>query len=250
MLARARAAGVAEVLVPGVDPEQWRRAEGLPRTGRVVLRFAAGLHPWALARLDDEDVAAALDGLPDALAALGACALGEVGWDRPLARREASSSMARQDRAAERQLALARDLGLPPILHVVGAHGRALERLGRFGRWPRGGVVHAYSGPPDLVAAYVDLGLSLSFGPAVTRPNARRPRAAAAACPPEHLLAETDGPDQAVEDGPGEPREVRAVLEALAEARGEPFAAVAAHTDRNATKLFGGSGAPRPPRLV
>lgn len=220
---RAREAGVEAVLVPGVDEAQWRRAERLA-VGATLWR-AVGVHPQAVDATPVDAVGAWID-------RLDVVAIGELGWDAHV-----EASIARQDAVADAQIALARERRLPVILHVVGAHGHAIERLERHGALR--GVVHAYSGSAELLVRYLRLGLHVSFGPSVTRPNARRPREAAAEVPLDRLLLETDGPDQHPPDARrGEPADVVRVAEAVAEARGAPLDAVVAAADANARRLF------------
>lgn len=213
MLERARTAGVSALLVPGVDEAQLERAAGLHEASGIELRFAVGIHPCA-----DGDVVT----IERWIDRLDARAIGELGWDRG-----APFDDARVDALIE--LARARDL--PIIVHVVGAHGHALERLRRHGELR--GVVHAYSGSRELVREYVALGLHVSIGPSVLRPEAKRVFAAARAVPGERLLIETDAPDQAPE-----PADLRRVAERLAEVRGVALEELAAQTTANAEALF------------
>ncbi len=235
LLERARQAGVRTILVPGVDPAQWARAEALSSHG-VRVRLAVGLHPQALdaGEAATERALAALEG---GIERLGAAAIGELGWDKTL-----DASLERQSEVVDPQLTLAAARKLPVILHVVGAHGLALSRLARHAPFDAGGVVHAYSGAAELVPRYLEMGLSISFGPSVTRPNARRPLEAAKATPLEQLLVETDGPDQfpfGCERRRGEPADVLRVVEALAQVRSEPLARIAKAAHDNASRLFG-----------
>ncbi|MBZ0116409.1 MAG: TatD family hydrolase, partial [Sandaracinaceae bacterium] len=176
---RARRAGVERVLVPGVDPAQWARAEAL-QSSQLELRFAVGLHPQVLHELSSSERERALDAMPEWIARLGAVAIGELGWDAIHARERGvglEDALAEQSRVAGAQLELARARGLPVIVHVVGAHALALEQLARHA--PLRGVVHSYSGSAELVARYVALGLSISFGPSVTWSRAKKPLLAA-----------------------------------------------------------------------
>jgi TatD DNase family protein len=90
-----------------------------------------------------------------------------------------------------------------------------------------------------MVDAYAKLGLCFGFAAAVTRDNARRPLEAARAVPAERLLIETDGPDQALTGSErGTPEDLPTICAAVAEARGEKPAAIAALTEANARRLF------------
>ncbi len=214
MIARARAAGIAKVLVPGVDPAQWARAAALARPEGIALRLAVGVHPRF------EGTAAEVEA---AIERLGAVAIGELGWDRAVPARDA---------LADALIELARARGLPVILHVVGRHGHALARLRRHA--PLRGVVHAYSGSAELVREYVRLGLAIAIGPSVLRARSRKVIASAAAIPDAALLVETDAPDAVPE-----PADLARVIEAVARARRSSIDAIARLTHANATALFG-----------
>ncbi|MCA9609013.1 MAG: TatD family hydrolase [Myxococcales bacterium] len=214
---------MTRILVPGVEPGQWRRASRLraePETAGVELRFAVGLHPCF------EGDLAELEGWIDRLDAV---AIGEIGWDRATPFDEATV-----DATADAQIELARSRALPVIIHVVGAHGHAVERLRRHTGLR--GVVHAYSGSAELVDVYVRLGLHVSIGPSVLDARARKVASAAARVPAERLLVETDAPDQTAE-----PADVARVVARLAALRDATVEAIAEQTFANAEALFGGA---------
>ena len=231
MVERARAAGVTGFVVAGVDPGGWARQRALAAEVPGV-RWTAGLHPWVAARTDS---------LPEgALAACfegehPACGVGETGLDAHFVPRDTLDRQAGWFRV---HLALARDLGRPLVLHVVKAHGRALEQMRPFA--PLRGMVHAFSGGPELAADYLRLGLHLSLAGPVARPGARKLRAAAAMIPADRLLLETDAPDQ---PPPGvdrnEPRELLTVAKAVALVRKEPAEQLLARSTALSCALFG-----------
>ena len=240
VLARARAAGVTRIMVPGYEPREWARLKPLCEAHAGIV-CAVGLHPLYLHELTERARAEALEALPRWLDETGAVAVGECGLDALVARK-GGADLETQSAVVEAHLALARERDLPIILHCVKAHGRMLELLERHGPLPRGGVMHAYGGPPDLVPRYRKLGLSFSFGGIVTYDNAKRPRAAVCAVPREALLLETDGPSQ-VPNGAGrgrsEPADVAQVATVIAALRGEPREAIVQATTENARALFG-----------
>ena len=148
-LTRARALGIEAWHVPGCGPSQWPRLT--PVSDIAGVSIGVGVHPWWVDEVlspSEEDPGALSRALDDAmqrlaaeLRARGAAALGECGLDRPRAR-SGGPSRERQRLVFEAQLALARELELPVVLHVVGEHGAALELLERVGDLPAGGVVH------------------------------------------------------------------------------------------------------------
>lgn len=251
-LADARARGIEAWHVPGCGPSQWRQLESVRGVDGVSL--AVGVHPGWVGEVfsgapPDEAPSAALEDamqeLSHELSRLGAVALGECGLDRPRAR--AGGATREQQRAAfEAQLVLARERRLPVVLHVVGEHGAALEVLERVGRLPAGGVVHGYSGSAELVARYAGLGLMIGLGTRLTGTAARRARESLQRVPLEHLLLETDAPDQAPATGArfdpnrrGVPADFVAVVEEAAQQRGLRAVELARITADNARRLFG-----------
>jgi TatD DNase family protein len=168
--------------------------------------------------------------------------VGECGLDA-LVERRGGLSLDQQADVLDVHIELARALGLPIILHCVRAHGRMLELLDRHGPLARGGVMHAYGGPPDLIERYKRLNMRFSFGGIVTHEGARKPRRALCAVPRELLLVETDGPSQVpagVARGRSEPADVARVLEVMAALRGEKLSSLCAATTANAHALFDG----------
>ncbi|MFO0627309.1 MAG: TatD family hydrolase [Polyangiales bacterium] len=234
--ARAIAAGVVGALIPrGVAGDVGRDAVVGARGGAVG---RAGDPPYALPELSDAAVADALDALPSWLAEAEVVAVGECGLDGTLD--PARASMDRQREVFASHLRVAARADLPLVLHVRGAHREALEVLGREGLPSRAGVVHSYSGGVEHLRAYLDLGLHLAFGGAITRPRARRPVEALKATPAARLLLETDAPDQPVAGvARGEPADLVAVLTHAAAARGVGADALGALTMNNALSLFG-----------
>lgn len=205
MLARAAAAGVAGVLVPGMVEGQWPRLRALARAHGW--RFGVGTHPQCLP--ESRAVPTDLD---------GASAIGECGLDGPT-----PVPMDEQVRVLEGHLALARASSLPLILHCFRAHGVMLATLKRWA--PVRGVVHSYSGGAALVPEYVACGLHVSFAGPITWENARKPVEALRAVPRHRLLAETDAPDQCPRPhrGRSEPAHLVDVVAAMERLRGEPL---------------------------
>lgn len=238
VLARAAAAGVAGILIPAIRPSTWAALTALPgQHPEAPLAVALGIHPQVVPELaPDEDALA--DDLVAAIAAATTAqvvAIGECGLDRATGDRE------RQVAIFRAHLRAARALGLPVILHLLGAHDLAPAILRAERVHEVGGVIHSFSGSPELVSVYADLDLAFSFAGPVGWAGARKPRRAAAAVPDGRLLAETDAPDQtpaARRGGRNEPAYLPEVIAALAEARGTTPAAIAALTSTNARRRF------------
>jgi TatD DNase family protein len=238
VLARARASGLTGILVPGFEPTEWHTLKALCARDELLC-CAVGLHPWYVHELDESARVRTLDTLPEVLREQGAVAVGECGLDALKAKR-GGAPMDVQRAVLARHVAVARELGLPLVLHCVRAHGAMLELLEAGGPLAQGGVLHSYGGPPDLIGRYARLGLSFSFAGSVLREEARKNRAALAAVPLDRLLVESDGPDQAAEPGGrSEPCDILRVLAVAAQLRPESSGALARAVSENARALFG-----------
>ena len=239
VIARARLAGVARIMVPGIDVATSRAAVGLARDEEGVFA-AVGIHPHHAGDLDP----AALAELQELAASPKVVAVGEIGLDyfRHLAPAEV------QRAAFEQQLELAATLELPVIVHNRDAFADVLaclmhwtsalgERLAG-----RRGVLHAFSG--DAQGALAGGGCGFYFGVAgpVTYPNAEERRRVTAALPSDRVLVETDSPYLTPQPHRGqrnEPAFARLVAEKLGEITGQSLSQVALTTSANAAHLFG-----------
>jgi TatD DNase family protein len=231
VLERARAARVSRMLVPAVDIASWDAIREL--TGLPGVYAAYGLHPW--------DAALGLDvnRLRDTLSVAGGIAIGEIGLDS----KADGSPMVLQEQIFLAQLELALEMDLPVVLHCRGAFDEMLSILSDppFSGRIRG-VVHAFSKGPELALRFLDLGLLIAFGGAVTRPGARRAHESAAFVPEDLFLLETDAPSiglEGVEPGDAEPVHVARVALAMASIRKRTLEEVAETSWRNTCRLLG-----------
>jgi TatD DNase family protein len=115
-------------------------------------------------------------------------ALGEIGLDyhwqpvnKPL-----------QQRCFDAQMELAKETGLPVIIHDREAHGDCFETVLRYPNVR--GVFHSYSGSPEMALELVKRGWFISFSGVLTFKNARKTVESAAAIPLDRILIETDAP--------------------------------------------------------
>jgi len=231
VLERARAVGVQGFVLIGFSPAFWERALALAEAtpGMVV---ALGVHPNEADQFDNhtEQRLRALARHPLVRA------IGEIGLDYYWKTVDPQI----QQRAFRRQLDLARELELPVILHQREAEHELLTLL-EVSDPPHSGVMHCFTGGPDLAHAFVALGFHLGIGGIVTFRNARPLRQAVRDIPRERLLLETDSPYLAPVPHRGqrnEPAFLRYVLSTVAAERGESEEDVAAQTTQNAQYLF------------
>lgn len=231
--ARARSAGVVQQVVPGVLARTWDTLDAV--VARYPGLYAAwGLHPCYLA----EHRPAHLAGLRARVAARRPVAIGECGLDDFIADADPEA----QETYFLEQLRIARDAGLPVIVHARRAVDRVLKCIRRIGgREGLTGVVHSYAGSIEQAERLRDHGFLVSLGGPVTHERAQRLRALVRALPADGLLLETDAPDQpgaAHRGARNEPAWLPEVLATVATLRGEDPAAVAAASTAAARRLF------------
>lgn len=250
--------GIAAVVVNGTCEADWPEVLGLAREHPFV-RPSLGLHPW--------DVGNAGPGwretLRHTLTANPRVAVGEVGLDRWMLDRARPDDprlsglrrapLPEQIAALRWQLELAAALDRPATLHCLDATGALLEVLRSCPRLGRGFLLHAYSGPAELVPVFAALGAYFSFNGAFLEPRQAARREVFRLIPEDRLLAETDAPamplpedrrryvlpDAAEGFTVNHPANIACVYAGLAEIRRRPSDELAASLARNFTRLFG-----------
>jgi len=231
VIGQARMHGVAAFIVPAVARSGW--PDLLTLCDRHPDLYPAfGLHPVFIDRHADADI----DALRQMIAARRPVAVGEIGLDHQVE----GLDRPRQRQLLEAQLAVAREHGLPVLLHVRKAHEEMLAALRRTGSC--GGIAHAFNGSLEQARRYLALGFRLGFGGTLTYERATRIRALAAALPLEAIVLETDAPDMAPAAHHGErnsPAYLPQVLMSLAAVRGQSPLLLARATTRNACAALG-----------
>ncbi|HKR76422.1 MAG TPA: TatD family hydrolase [Rhodanobacter sp.] len=231
VLQRACDAGIDQMVVPAVDAASWPRIRDLCARHPHTLFPAYGLHPLYLHQHAPGDV----DALLPWCGANTAAAIGEIGLDF----HTDDLDPALQRGYFTRQLALARELGLPVIVHARQALEEVILTLRRHPGVH--GVVHSFSGSEEQARRLWDLGFLVGVGGPVTYERAQRLRRIVASMPIEFLLLESDAPDQPDANHRGqrnEPARVAEILRCVAALRGEPEQAVAVATAANTRRLF------------
>ncbi len=213
ILLKARGHGVEHFIQGGVGPEDWDAQLELSRV-HAGIHCCFGLHPWWVAERSvmggpmrgKDECERAFDRLPSFLDR--AVGLGELGLDH--GKRFPESTRALQRELFVRQLGLARERGLPLVLHVVRAHEEAFEELRGE---KREGIVHAFGGGWEVAKRYLDLGLTISVGGVAARENHETLARAIARIPLDRLVIESDSPDLPPPSYQGRLNEPSSILE-------------------------------------
>jgi TatD DNase family protein len=224
----ARAAGVTRLITVGTDAGQSAAALEIAEANQGVWA-TVGLHPHE-AQKGVETVEPLLRG-QEKLVAIGECGLDyHYNFSPKEAQREAFAA----------QVALARHHGLALVVHTREAWEDTFAILRSEGL-PERVVFHCFTGGPDEARLALGLGAWLSFSGIVTFASAGEVRAAAAFCPLERLLLETDSPYLApvpYRGKPNSPRLLPFVGEAVAAVKAVPTAEVEEASWAAATAAF------------
>lgn len=243
MVARARNVGVTKMVAVGgsdaMNGDACLAARRWPHTVAVALGFDrsnAGNDADGLVAKLREAIAA----VPEAVKVV---AIGEIGLDF----HHAPSTAGAQAVLMDAQLALAREMGLPVIVHTREADQETLRLLREHRKQWKGapdriGVAHSFTGSERMANALMVLGFCIGFSGIVTFKNAEALRKVVPAVAADRLLLETDTPYLAPVPMRGrrnEPAHLRHVLAAVAEVRGTSPLAVGDASTANAIRLFG-----------
>ncbi|MCA1066512.1 TatD family hydrolase [Rossellomorea sp. AcN35-11] len=232
VVSRAREAGVENMVVVGFDRPTIMRAMELIEQYEW-LYASIGWHPVDAIDMKEEDLAwiEELSQHPKVVA------IGEMGldyhWDK--------SPKDVQKEVFRQQIQLAKKVKLPIVIHNRDATQDIVDILREEGAEEVGGIMHCFSGSPEIAQECVDMNFYISLGGPVTFKNAKKPKEVAKAIPLEKLLIETDCPYLAPHPYRGkrnEPSYVKLVAEQIAELKEISLEEVEKITTENAKKLF------------
>lgn len=249
--AAARAAGVGHIVIPAVHRAHWREVIALAH--RHGDSYALGVHPLYTPNAQEGDIAVLRELLAEVQDDPNLVAVGEIGLDFFVPGLDAE----RQTWFYEQQIQLAREFGLPVILHVRKSSDRLLKTL--RAKPVVGGIAHAFNGSLQQAQAFIDLGFKLGFGGAVTYDRALKLRELAATLPLESIVMETDAPDipphwlyttaearaAGQPQGRNSPAELPRIAQEVAQLRGISADALAHATSNNARAVLRGLSALR-----
>jgi len=165
-------------------------------------------------------------------------AIGELGLDF-----FKNENITQQIDALVPQMELAYELDLPVIIHCRDAANKMIEicnALAKKGKCPRG-VLHCWTGTPEEMKNFLDLGFYISFSGIVTFPKAHEIHECAKIVPSDRYLIETDSPFLAPIPHRGkrnEPSFVENIANFIADLRSSELKKVAKESSRNAEDLF------------
>lgn len=229
------------IVIPAVERANFGPVARLAAS--VGASYALGIHPICVPQADEGDLAALRAAVALAIDDPRLVAIGEIGLDFFIPVLSEPAMRAKQEHFLREQLRIAREFGLPALLHtrraqdVVGKHLRQIRLIG--------GIAHAFNGSFQQAHDYLDLGFKLGFGGAMTFTRALQLRRLARELPLESIVLETDAPDIApswLHPGRNSPEQLPRIGAQLAQLRAIDVGQVAAATSANARAAL--------PRLV
>ena len=231
---RARGQGVSMIVIPAVDRANF------PLVARLAASvghasYALGIHPICVPHAAEEDLAALRAAVAAAMSDSRFVAIGEIGLDFFIPRLNVPAMRDKQEHFLREQLKIARDFGLPVLLHVRRSQDIVFKHVRQIR--PNGGIAHAFNGSFQQARGYIDLGFKLGFGGAMTFTRALQIRRLARELPLESIVLETDAPDMApswLHPARNSPEQLPRIGQVLAELRGIDVDEVAAATTANA----------------
>jgi len=224
----ARGDGVERVVTIGTDTEESRKAIAIAHRANNV---------WATVGVHPHDATEGVEGIIPLLGEHKVVAVGECGLDYHYdhSPREVQRSVFAQ------QIALALEQDLALVIHTREAWDDTFAILDSEGVPPRT-VLHCFTGGPDEARRGLDIGAYLSFSGIVTFKGADDVRAAAALCPLDRMLVETDAPFLAPVPHRGQPNRpawVKVVGEAIAAVTNVAVSEIEGATWANTARVFG-----------
>lgn len=180
--------GIEGILIPGADIKDLHRAQKIAHSYENIY-FAAGVHPYHIEEYD-EDI------LRDFLKDEKCIAVGECGLDYfrlPSDEIEKNREKEHQIEIFTKQIALAKEVKKPLIVHIRDANEDSKKVLLRENASEVGGVLHCYNASKHLLDL-AEIGFYFGIGGVLTFKNAKNLIEVLPLIPPQKLLIETDGP--------------------------------------------------------
>lgn len=256
VMQRAALRGVTHCVLPAVAVSNFDAVRELAH--RFGGSYALGIHPLCVPQASEADLQTLDDALTRHRHDPRLVAVGEIGIDLWVPELRESPLRERQESFFRAQLKLARQHGLPVIVHVRRSADRLLKHLREVvpeGGWH--GIAHAFNGSFQQAEEFIKLGFKLGFGGALTFEPAQQLRRLGTELPLHALVTETDSPDipphwvyrtaaeraGGLPQGRNEPAELPRIAAELAQLRGISAAELAQATRANAMQALPRLGA-------
>lgn len=227
----AQRLGVQHIVVPAVCRTNFERVAQLGKVGG----YALGIHPMYVPEASEDDLTSLRLSVEQAMSDRYFVAIGEIGLDYFVTELCTVEMREKQLHFYHEQLRIAKEFGLPVLLHVRRSVDHILKHLRQIN--VIGGIAHAFNGSQQQAGVFIKLGLKLGFGGTLTYPRALQIRRLASSLPLSSIVLETDAPDippHWIHDQQNSPEQLPRIAGVLAELRGISLAELARATIANA----------------
>ena len=228
---RANVEGVTNVILPATKPDEFLDLVSVAKRYPAA-SIALGVHPHHASEVTDEDISR----LPEQLVEYDAVAVGEIGLDYHYD----FSPRDRQIDIFRRQIAIARELSLPFVVHNRESDDDMLKVLTEEQDGTLNFQLHCFSSGREVLERALDLGATVSFTGNITFKKSTLDEVVAAV-PDDRFMVETDSPYMTPVPHRGkrnEPSYVREIASAIASIRGVSYEKIASMTTTTAQKFF------------
>ena len=232
LLSGLRDKGIGFVVEVGADMSSSRFALELSKEVDFVYA-ALGVHPSEVGNLAESD----MDWIQTHADEEKVVAIGEIGLDYHT--QDVKPDV--QKKWFRRQIHLAKETGLPIIIHSRDAAADTMEIIRGEKAYDCGGVIHCYSYSPEMAKEYTEMGFYIGVGGVVTFKNAKKLKQTVETIPLERIVLETDCPYLAPEPHRGSRNDsgnLMYVADAIAELKNITAKEVICTTTENAFKMY------------
>ncbi len=232
LLRSMKEAGIGNIVNIGANMASSQRSLDLAEEYDFMYA-AVGVHPSDCAELDDEKI----EKLKEMSSFPKCVAIGEIGLDYYWPEPEHDL----QKKWFKRQIALAREVELPIIVHSRDAAADTVDILKSENAGELGGVVHCFSYSKEVAQECVKMGFYIGIGGVLTFKNGRKMKEVAEAIPMERIILETDCPYLAPEPFRGKRNSslyLPYVVSAMAQIKGISEEEVISITEANAREMY------------
>lgn len=231
----ARENGVHKIVIPSVCRSNFADVARLGRFGG----YALGIHPLYVPDAHDRDLTDLKELVKTSLGDPRFVAIGEIGLDFFVPELCVPALRDKQVHYYREQLRIAREFGLPVLLHVRRSVDLILNGLRQIR--VDGGIAHAFNGSQQQATTFIQLGFKMGFGGAMTYTRALQIRRLATHLPLSSIVLETDAPDIApswLDAGPNTPDQLARIADCLASLRNLSARDIADATTENAYNVL------------
>ncbi len=232
---KARKKGVTKIVVPAVDPNNFSIVKTIASENTGIF-YSVGIHPCVTQNISIEDIIYLENFLIKNINDPKLVAVGEIGLDFFLK----NLNRSKMEKIYISQLNLAKKFSLPVLLHVRKAQDLILKYFKTSG--VSSGIAHAFNGSSEQADKFINSGLVLGFGGAMTYERALQIRRIACNVPLDSFVFETDSPDllpcwskNGIQNSPSE---IPMIATCFASIRGESIHKIAYQSNKNACRVL------------